>query len=276
MAIRANWKGQLKVEQLLMPVGLYTAVSTSERVSFHLVNRKTGNRLSREFVDSDTGKPVPREEQIKGYEISSGRYVSFDDDEIQSAIPDSNKTLNITHFVKCGDIDDVYLDRPYYLAPVDDDEVFSLFRDGMKAENVAAVAEAVLFRRARKILIRAEGDGLIATTLNFDYEVRPANEAFSNLEAFKFDREMLDLAKHIIDTKMGRFDPSSFDDRYDAALAELIKAKIEGKPLKKPAAPKTADVIDLKEALRKSAAMSAPKKKPAKTATSKAKPRKAG
>lgn len=276
MAPRANWKGQLKVDQLLMPVGLYTAVSTSERVSFHLVNRKTGNRLSREYVDSDTGKPVPREEQVKGYEVSSGRYVSFDDDEIQSAIPESDKTLNITHFVKCNEIDDVYLDRPYYLTPVENDEAFSLFRDGLKAENVAAVAEAVLFRRARKILIHADGDGLIATTLNFDYEVRSADEAFANLEAFKFDREMLDLAKHIIDTKMGRFDPFSFDDRYDAALADLIKAKIEGKPLKKPAAPKSAEVIDLKEALRKSAAMSAPKKKPAKTATGKAKPRKAG
>jgi len=276
MALRVNWKGQLKIDQLLMMVSLYTAVSTSERVSFHLVNRKTGNRLRREFVDSDTGKPVPREEQIKGYQISSGRYVNFDDDEIQSAIPESNKTLNITHFVKCGEIDNVYLDRPYYLAPVDDDEVFSLFRDGMKAENVAAVAEAVLFRRARKILIRADGDGLIATTLNFDYEVRSAEEAFGNLATFKFDQEMLDLAKHIIGTKLGSFDPSSFDDRYDAALTDLISAKIEGKPLKKLAAPKSADVIDLKEALRKSAAMSASKKKPAKTATSKAKTRKAG
>jgi DNA end-binding protein Ku len=146
----------------------------------------------------------------------------------------------------------------------------------MKAENVAAVAEAVLFRRARKILIRADGDGMIASTLNFDYEVRPVKEAFEDLEAFKFDQEMLDLAKHIIGTKMGRFDPSSFDDRYDAALADLIKAKIEGKPLRKPEAPKSADVIDLKEALRKSAALSSPKKQSAKSGTTKAKPRKAG
>ncbi|MGN7963881.1 non-homologous end joining protein Ku [Brucella sp. 22210] len=276
MAPRANWKGLLKVDQLLMPVGLYTAVSTSERVSFHLINRKTGNRLSREFVDSDTGKPVPREEQMKGYEVSSGKYVIFNDEEIQSAIPESNKTLNITHFVKCSEIDDVYLDRPYYLTPTDEDEVFLLLRDGMKAANVAAVAEAVLFRRARKILIRAEDEGMIASTLNFDYEVRPIKEAFGDLEAFKFDQEMLDLAKHIIGTKMGRFDPSRFDDRYDAALADLIKAKIEGKPLRKPEAPKAADVIDLKEALRKSAALSSQQKQPAKSGTTKAKPRKAG
>lgn len=255
MAPRANWKGQLKIEQLLCPVALYTAASTSERVSFHLINRKTGNRLSREFVDSDTGKPVPRDNQVKGYEVSSGSYLSFDEEEITSAIPESDKTLNVTHFIKCDEIDDVYLDRPYYLAPAGDDDSFVLVRDGMKAEKVAAIAEAVLFRRARQVLIRPHNQGLIATTLNFQYEVRAAAEAFADLGSFKFDREMLDLAKHIIDTKMGSFDPASFDDRYDAALADLIKAKMEGKPLRKPAAPKTAEVIDLKEALRKSAGL---------------------
>lgn len=255
MKHRANWKGHLKLDQLLCPVALFTAASTSERVSFHLINRKTGNRLNRVFVDSDTNKPVTRENQVKGYEVSSGHYLSFDDEEIASAIPESDKTLNITRFVKCDEIDDVYLDRPYYVAPVEDDDCFLLFRDGMKAEKVAAIAEAVLFRRARHVLIRPYGEGLIATTLNFDYEVRAAGEAFADLGTFKFDKEMLDLAKHIIDTKMGNFDPASFDDRYDSALADLIKAKIKGKPFKKPAMPKAAEVIDLKEALRKSARM---------------------
>lgn len=273
MAPRANWKGQLKIEQLLCPVALYTAASTSERVSFHLINRKTGNRLSREFVDSDTGKPVSRDNQVKGYEVSSGSYLSFDEEEIASAIPESNKTLNVTRFVKCDEIDDVYLDRPYYLAPAGDDESFTLVREGMKAEKVAAIAEAVLFRRARQILIRPDNQVLIATTLNFQYEVRAAAEAFADLGSFKFDREMLDLAKHIIDTKMGSFDPASFDDRYDAALADLIKAKIEGKPLRKPAAPKTADVIDLKEALRKSAGLDGGGQTSAKAKKGKAKSR---
>ncbi len=253
MAPRANWKGQLKIGELLCPVALYTAASTSERVSFHLVNRKTGARLNREFVDSDTGKPVPREEQVKGYALPSGDYVSFDDEEIASAIPESDKVLNVDCFVRCDEIDDVYLDRPYYLAPVEEDESFALVREGMKAEKVAAIAEAVLFRRARKVLIRVQDEGLIATTLNFDYEVRSAVAAFEGLPDFKFDKEMLALARHIIETKMGSFDPAGFDDRYDAALAELIKAKIEGKPLRKRAPPKAAQVIDLKEALRQSA-----------------------
>lgn len=262
MAPRANWKGQIKIDELLCPVALYTATSTSERVSFHLVNRKTGNRLNREFVDSDTGKPVAREDQVKGYEIASGTYVSFDDEEIAAAVPESDKTLNVLCFVACDAIDDVYLDRPYYLAPTDDNqEAFTLLRQAMELQHVGAIAEAVLFRRARKLLIRAYDDGLLATTLNFDYEVRSSKEAFSDIGSFKFDAEMLELAKHIIDTKMGSFDPAGFDDRYDAALADLIKAKIAGKPFKKPAQEKSAQVIDLKEALRKSAGIAAAAKK---------------
>ncbi len=262
MAPRANWKGQIKIDELLCPVALYTAASTSERVSFHLVNRKTGNRLNREFVDSDTGKPVAREDQVKGYEVASGAYVSFSEDEIAAAVPESDKTLNVLCFVACDAIDDVYLDRPYYLAPTDDNqEAFTLLREAMHLEKVGAIAEVVLFRRARKLLIRAYDDGLLATTLNFDYEVRSTKEAFSDIGSFKFDEEMLELAKHIIDTKMGRFDPAGFDDRYDAALADLIKAKIAGKPFKKPAQTKSAQVIDLKEALRKSAGLAAAAKK---------------
>ncbi|GAA5624195.1 Ku protein [Brucella pseudogrignonensis] len=262
MAPRANWKGQIKIDELLCPVALYTAASTSERVSFHLVNRKTGNRLNREFVDSDTGKPVAREDQVKGYEVASGAYVSFSEDEIAAAVPESDKTLNVLCFVACDAIDDVYLDRPYYIAPTDDNqEAFTLLREAMHLEKVGAIAEAVLFRRARKLLIRAYDDGLLATTLNFDYEVRSTKEAFSDIGSFKFDEEMLELAKHIIDTKMGRFDPAGFDDRYDAALADLIKAKIAGKPFKKPAQTKSAQVIDLKEALRKSAGLAAAAKK---------------
>lgn len=262
MAPRANWKGQIKIDELLCPVALYTAASTSERVSFHLVNRKTGNRLNREFVDSDTGKPVAREDQVKGYEVASGAYVSFSEDEIAAAVPESDKTLNVLCFVACDAIDDVYLDRPYYLAPTDDNqEAFTLLREAMHLEKVGAIAEAVLFRRARKLLIRAYDDGLLATTLNFDYEVRSTKEAFSDIGSFKFDEEMLELAKHIIDTKMGSFDPAGFDDRYDAALAGLIKAKIAGKPFKKPAQTKSAQVIDLKEALRKSAGLAAAAKK---------------
>lgn len=267
MAPRANWKGFLKVGELLCPVALYTAASTSERIAFHMLNRKTGNRLHREFVDSETGKVVEREDQMKGYEAGENDYIVLDPEEIAAAVPEGDKTLEIEAFIPCGDIDDLFFDKPYYLAPSDRHgaEAFALIREGMKATKVAALAETVLFRRVRTLLIRPEGGSLIATTLNYNYEVRSAEEAFSEIPALKLKGEMLKLAEHIIKTKSGRFDPKIFDDRYDAALAELVKAKIEGRKIK-PVKPKAeGKVIDLMEALRQSAG------KNEKTATRKAK-----
>jgi len=268
VAPRANWKGFLKVGELVCPVALYTAASTSDRIAFHMLNRKTGHRLHREFIDSETGKTVEREDQVKGYEVGDGDYIALDPEEIAAALPESDKTLEIEAFIACDDIDDLYFDKPYYLTPSDrhGDQAFALIREGMKKSNVAALAETVLFRRMRTVLIRPEGQGLVATTLNYDYEVRSAEAAFSDVPDVKLKGEMLELAEHIINTKKGRFDPKGFDDRYDAALAEVVKAKIEGRKIK-PVKPKAeGKVIDLMEALRQSAGKS---EKPAKRKTKK-------
>jgi DNA end-binding protein Ku len=255
MAPRANWKGYLKIAEVTCPVALYTAASTSERVAFHILNRETGHRIHRKFLDSETEKPVEAEEQVKGYEVAKDEYVTLEPEEIAAAIPASDKTLAVDAFIGCDDIDTLYFDRPYYLAPVDKtaQEAFFLIREGMQNAGVAAVAHAVLFRRMRSLLIRAHGPGLIANTLNFDYEVRSAKDAFSDIPKTKIKGEMLDLAKHIIATKRGKFDPKKFDDRYEAALADLVKAKAEGKPLPTVKERKSAKVIDLMEALRQSA-----------------------
>jgi DNA end-binding protein Ku len=268
VAARANWKGFLKVGELVCPVALYTAASTSERISFHMLNRATGHRLHREFIDSETGKPVERDDQVKGYETGEKDYIVLAPEEVASAVPQSDKTMDIGAFIACSEIDDLYFDKPYYLTPADrhGQEVFTLIREGMKSQKVAALAETVLFRRVRTLIIRAHGEGLIATTLNYDYEVRSAEDAFSEVPDRKLKGEMLELAEHIIKTKRGRFDPKTFDDRYDAALAEVVKAKMEGRKIK-PARPKAeGKVIDLMEALRQSAGKTkktAPKRKPA-------------
>lgn len=266
MAPRANWKGFLKVAEVTCPVALYTAASTSQRIGFHIVNRATGHRVNREFVDSDTGKPVERDDQVKGYEVGQGDYVMLDPEEIAAAIPDSDKTLAVSAFIPCHAVDDVYFDRPYYLAPASKsaEEAFAIIREGMRKKKVAAIAETVLFRRMRTVLIRPHGDGLVATTLNFDYEVRPAEQAFKDLPAINITGEMLDLARHIIKTKAGHFDPAEFDDRYESALAELVKAKVEGRKIEPRKAPKRDKVIDLMAALRESAGVKAGKKAPAK------------
>ncbi|MBS3651181.1 Ku protein [Pseudaminobacter sp. 19-2017] len=274
MAPRANWKGFLKVGELTCHVALYTAASTSERIAFHTVNRATGHRVHRQFVDSETGKAVEKEDQVKGYDLGSGDYIVLEPEEIAEAVPQSDKTLAVSAFLSCSDIDKAYFDKPYYLAPADKmaEEAYVILRDGMRKENVAAIAQTVLFRRMRSVLIRPYGKGLLANTLNFDYEVRSAEEAFDQIPDLKIKGEMLDLAEHIIDTKRGEFDPTSFDDRYEAALAELVKAKIEGRKIEAPKPPKSTKVIDLMEALRQSAGAAA-KKAPAKTA---AKARSAG
>jgi DNA end-binding protein Ku len=220
-----------------------------------MLNRKTGNRLNREFVDSDTGRLVEREDQVKGYEVSDGCYVELEAEEVAFAVPEADKMLVIEEFVACGDVDDTFFDKPYYLAPSDRQsaEVFALIHEGLAKSKVAAIARTVLFRRFRTLLIRPHDSGFVANTLSYDYEVRPAGEAFDGIAKIKIEKEMLDLAGHIIKTKMGRFDPEKFDDRYEAALAELVKAKIEGRKIRKPRPPKETKPSDLLDALRRSA-----------------------
>ena len=257
MAPRANWKGFLKIAEVTCPVALYTAASASDRIVFHTLNRATGHRVHRIFIDGETGKTVPREEQVKGYETAPGDYVVLEPEEVASAVPESDKTLAVEAFIHCREIDDVYFDNPYYLAPANSEaaEVYAVIRDGMRDSQVAALARTVLFRRVRTVLIRAQGPGLTATTLNFDYEVRAAEEVFDEVPDLAIKGEMLDLAEHIIRTKSGRFDPSKFEDRYEEALADLVKAKIEGKPVPIRKEPVREKVVDLMAVLRESAGL---------------------
>ncbi len=266
MAPRANWKGFLKIAELTCPVALYTAASTSDRISLHTINRATGHRVRRVFVDSATAAPVEREDQVKGYEVAQGDFIMLDPDEVASVVPDSDKTLTVSAFVPCSQIDDIYFDKPYYLAATDKsaEDAYTLIREGMRKADVAAIAQTVLFRRVRSVLIRPHGQGLVATTLAYDYEVRSAKEAFKDIPDLKIGGEMLDLAQHIIKTKAGRFDASSFDDRYESALAGLVKAKLDGKSIVARQEPARDKAVDLLAALRESAKVApktAPKRK---------------
>ncbi len=265
---RAQWKGFIKIGEVTCGVALYTAASTSDRITFNTINKATGNRVNRVFIDSDTEEPVPKEAQTRGFEVENGQYVIIDPDEVAATIPDSNKTLEVEAFIPCSDVDDVYFDKPYYLTPDKmGTDAFAALREGMSKSKVAAIARTVLFRRMRTVLIRPHGKGMIATTLNFDYEVRSSKKAFEDMPKIKIQGEMLDLAKHIISTKKGEFDPAAFDDRYEAALAELVKAKIEGKALPKRQKVEVSKPNDLLAALRESAGLGKSKDdKPKRTA----------
>jgi DNA end-binding protein Ku len=275
---RAIWKGHLSVGELSCAVALYAAATTSERITFHIVNKKTGNRVRREYVDEQTGKIVERDDQVKGYETSRNAYLILEPDEIASAVPQGDKVLSVEEFVPCSDVDTAYFDKPYFLKPADEvsEDAFALIREGLRKKKVAAIARAVLFRRVRSVLLQPRGCGLLANTLHFDYEVRPAEAAFDSVPDLRIKGEMLDLAKHIIDTKAGTFDPSSFDDRYDAALAELVKAKAEGRKIEIPKKRAEGKVVDLMQALRDSAAAAKKSAKTSKPSSATAPKRKAG
>lgn len=272
MSARAIWKGYLSVGDLGCAVALYSAIDAQERTSFHIINRETGHRVRRQYVDEDTGKPVDKDALVKGYDQPDGRTVILEAEEIREAVPDSDKRLELSAFLPCSDIDTLYLERPYFLAPADAQsaEAYTLIRQGMEATNVAAIAQTVLFRRVRSVLIRPQGRGLIATTLNFDYEVRDPADSFGDIPKLKIDPEMLDLARHIIETKMGEFDPAAFEDRYEAAVAELVRAKIAGRKPKKLPKRKAENVTSLMDALRKSAGASTERKSGSKKQRTKA------
>lgn len=264
---RANWKGFIKFGEVSCPVALYTAASASERIAFNTLNRATGSRVRREFIDGETGEPVEKDDQVKGYETENGHYIVLEPEEVAAAVPDSDKTLAIESFIPCSEIDTVYFDKPYYLTPDKmGTEAYVLLREGMKKAKVAAIARTVLFRRLRTLLIRPHGKGLIASTLNFDYEVRSSQEAFEDQPDVKSDPELLEIAELIIEKKKGTFDASSFDDRYEEAVTELVKAKIEGRSLPKKKAAPPAKAVDLLQALRESAGLGAKKSKSSRTA----------
>ena len=255
MAARAIWRGHLSVGELVCPVTLHGAASEGERISFHIINRDTGHRVRRRYVDSETGRPVEDEDIVKGYETPDGDCVILEPEEIKAAVPKSDKRLEMQTFIACNDVDTTFFERPYFVAPADSHaaEAYALIREAMEEKKVAGLARTVLFRRVRTLLLRPHEEGIIATTLNFDYEVRDGTEIFDEISEIRVSGEMLDLARHIIETKMGQFDPSEFEDRYEQAVAELVKAKLAGRKPKKPRKIETGKVTDLMEALRRSA-----------------------
>ena len=234
MPPRASWKGFLKVAEVTTPVALYSAASSAGHIVLHTVNRATGHRLRRQFVDAETGAPTPPENQVKGYEVAKDEYVMIEPDEVAALSPHGDKTIDVSAFLDRSEVDELYFDQPYYLCPAETgaERVFALLTAGLRKANVVAIGRAGLFRRVRTLLIRPYGDGLVATTLKFDYQVRSVADAFDQIPTTRISKEALELAKHIIKKKRCVFAPSAVHDRYEAALAELVKAKLEGKPIR--------------------------------------------
>ncbi len=279
MKARASWKGQLVLEGAEIGLSLHAAASTSDRIMFHMLNRRTGHRLSREFVDSGTGKPVDDADEAKGFEIADDEYVLLDPDEVAHAAPENDHRLELNAVIDAADFDRLYLDRPYFLLPTSEEATadYIALRDALKLAGQCLLATGVLFRRIRHLVIRPEGSGLVAATLHFTRDIRSSEEAFEAIPEIDVSEEMLDLASHIIHSRTGDFDPEEFDDRYEEALAEVVKAKLAGRKIRKPPEPERGKVVNLLEALREGAKLGdKPKQKRARKKPAAPHKRKAG
>ena len=262
MAPRASWKGYLKISLVSCPVRLYTATSSGNRIAFHMLHKDTHNRVQMKPHDPELGV-VERSDLVKGYEFEKDRYVVVSDEDLDAIQIESSKTISIERFVDAAEIDSMYLDSAYYVAPDGPvaEETYRVVQEAMRQKNKAAVARVVLFGRERLVALTVRDKGLVLTTLRSAAEVRGHEEVFSEVGSGKIDKDALELAAHLISQNEGQFEASEFEDRYQAALLDVVKAKLKGATPVIAKAPERGQVINLMDALKRS--LSDAKKPPA-------------
>ena len=254
MALRAVWKGFLKFGAVSCGIKMINAASESEKIHFRILNRKDRLPVKAAYVDEITGDIVGTEDQVKGYELNKGEYLVIEPDDIKKLKPTTEHMIEVDETVDLGSIDQRYLDKPYYIVPADamSKEPFAVIRQALAKKKAAARASIVLYQRGREVVIRPYGDGMMMTTLRNAKDVVSEKAIFDGIKVPKTDPEMVEIATLLIDKKIGKFDPSKFEDRYENALIEMINAKKAGKKLPKPAAPPKENVVNLADVLRKS------------------------
>src|SRR5689334_191629 len=261
MAPRANWKGFLRLSLVTCPVALYPATSDTEKVSFNQINRKTGHRIKYAKVDAETGEEVTNDDIMKGYKVDTDTYIEVSKDELDEVALESTHTIEIDEFVPRSDIDSRYLIRPYYLVP--DGKVghdaFAVIRETIRSMDKVAIGRVVLTNREHIIALEPLEKGLMGTLLRYPYEVRSEQDYFEDIQDVTITKDMLDLAKHIVEKKSADFEPDKFEDHYETALIDLINRKRSGMLTGEKSAPKSSgNVINLMDALKRSLADTKP------------------
>ena len=284
MATRPSWRGHLKLSLVTCPVALYNAISPAGDVHFHLINPDTKHRVKSVVIDATTNEILERKDLLKGFEFAKGKYVTLTKDEIDAVRLESTKTIDIDKFVPAEEIDRLYWDNPYFLVPDGKlaAEPFAVIRAAMEEGGQVALGRLVMSQRERLVALEPRGKGIVATTLRSHDEVRDMKDFFGEIPAVRMDKEMVQVAAKIMSQKHAKFDPKTFEDRYEDALRDLIKRKRKGQNVVEAEAPEDeeSNVIDLMQALqaslkKKSAAKTkaAPKKRVA-AARAKRTPRK--
>lgn len=263
MAPHTFWKGYLKLSLVTCPVTMRPATSESERVRFHVLNAKTGNRIISRYVDADTGRPVGEDDEVKGYPIDEdGKHVVLEDDEIEAVALESTHTIDIDMFVPADSVAWVYYDKPHYLLPSDPvgEEAFAVIREAMASTKTVGISRLVLYRRERAVLLEPRGKGIVVWTLRYGDEVRPEKDYFDTIDKGKVEPDSLALVKELIDKKTVPWDPDMVSDPVQEKLLDIISAKKKKRkrPAKAKAKPeaeeKPSNVINIMDALRKSVA----------------------
>jgi DNA end-binding protein Ku len=254
VAARAYWKGYLKLSLVSCPIAFFPATTEREKISFNQLNKETGHWVRYRKVDAETGDEVPQENIVKGYEIAKGEYIELDPEELEAVAIDSKRTLEIDEFVPKKDIDELYLRDPYYIVPDGDvgQQAFAVIRDAIRKEGMVALGKVVFTTREHIIALEPRDNGLVGTTLRYPYEVRQAKDYFDVIEDEKVPKDMLDLAAHIVESKIGKFQPDKFEDEYENALKELLRKKQKGERIERPKEPSRTNVVNLMDALRQS------------------------
>ena len=253
MAPRSTWKGHLRLSLVSCPIRLYNATSRSEKVAFNLLHKDTHNRIQMKPHDPELG-PVERSDLVKGYQYEKDQYVVFTEEDFDKVQIETSKAIVIEKFVDAKDVDPMYFESPYYVAPdgAVAEETFRVIQWAMREKRKVALSRVVLSQRERLIALMCRGKGLLMMTLRTADEVRDSGEYFTDIEEEEPDKEMLELAERLIEQKSGKFDPREFRDRYQDALLEMVKAKVKGQEPVLAKAPERGKVINLMDALKRS------------------------
>jgi len=253
MAYRPTWQGHLRLSLVTCPVALYTATNSGGDVHFNLINPLTNNRIKMVTTDPDTG-PVERSSLVKGYAVAKDEYILLTDEEIKAVKLESTKTIDIERFVPEDEIDRVYWDNPYYLAPAGGiaEEAFGVIREAMRSEGKIALGRVVLSTRERLLALEPRGNGILAYSLRTRDEVRDTRDVFGGISDKVPDPSMIEIARRIIEQQAGPFEPDQFVDRYEEALKALIASKQKGGKPVKSVEPADTQAGDLMAALKAS------------------------
>lgn len=266
MPPRASWKGQLRLSLVSFPIRLHNAVSSTSRVTLNQLHADCGHRLRQQMMCPEHGE-VDKREIVKGYEYEKGKYVLIDESDIQKMKIESDKTMELVQFFDEKELDDVYLNAPYYVAPEGpiSEQAFRVIREAMKKAKKVALGRVVLTGKEHVFVLKPHDRGFVLTTLRYPAEVRSETAYFEDIKNGDVPPDQLKLAEELIKSRTEKLDLSEFTDRYQESMLALINAKIEGAEPVVPQEAEVGKVINLMDALRQSVEQAAEKKPRAKS-----------